>query len=162
MFNMKNVLVLIISVVLCLLANTGNAQETRVSIHLGGASLTDVFREIEKQSDFRFFYNQTTVNTGKTVNMNVENTSIANLLNDMFRDTDIKYRMVENYIIIMQKDDNVSDLLAQAMVRQGTLVSGIVTDKDAEALPGVNVTVKGTQTGIITDYNGKFSINVPN
>jgi len=40
-------------------------------------------------------------------------------------------------------------------------VSGTVTEKGGGALPGVNVLVKGTQVGVVTDINGKYSITVP-
>ncbi|WPP50337.1 SusC/RagA family TonB-linked outer membrane protein [Catalinimonas niigatensis] len=42
-------------------------------------------------------------------------------------------------------------------------VTGTVTDATlGEALPGVNVLVKGSSTGTVTDINGKYSLNVPN
>src|SRR6187551_1914517 len=41
-------------------------------------------------------------------------------------------------------------------------VSGTVKDKaTGETVPGVNVVVKGTTTGTITDGDGKFSLQVP-
>lgn len=41
-------------------------------------------------------------------------------------------------------------------------IKGVVTsDTDGSAIPGVNVVVKGTTTGTITDIDGKYSINVP-
>ncbi|WKN44777.1 SusC/RagA family TonB-linked outer membrane protein [Tunicatimonas pelagia] len=43
------------------------------------------------------------------------------------------------------------------------VVSGIVTSsEDNLGLPGVNVLVKGTTQGTVTDVEGKYSINVPN
>jgi TonB-linked SusC/RagA family outer membrane protein len=44
---------------------------------------------------------------------------------------------------------------------QGRTVTGVVSDEASGLLPGVNVVVKGTTVGTITDANGKFSINVP-
>ena len=42
-------------------------------------------------------------------------------------------------------------------------VTGAVTaQNDKTGLPGVNVFVRGTSTGTITDVDGKYSINVPN
>ncbi|PWK78424.1 TonB-linked SusC/RagA family outer membrane protein [Mucilaginibacter oryzae] len=41
-------------------------------------------------------------------------------------------------------------------------ISGQVTDEKGQTLPGVSVALKGTSTGVVTDINGKFSINVPN
>lgn len=46
--------------------------------------------------------------------------------------------------------------------QQSITVKGKVTDKDGEPLPGVSVTVKGTTTGVMTDVDGNYSINVPN
>ena len=44
---------------------------------------------------------------------------------------------------------------------QNKVVKGKVTDAESnESLPGVNVLIKGTATGVITDANGDYSINV--
>ncbi|MGB3587020.1 MAG: TonB-dependent receptor plug domain-containing protein, partial [Tunicatimonas sp.] len=44
-----------------------------------------------------------------------------------------------------------------------TVVSGTVNSPDDnEGLPGVNVLVKGTSQGTVTDVDGRYSINVPN
>lgn len=41
------------------------------------------------------------------------------------------------------------------------LISGTVTDADNNyPLPGASIVIKGTQTGTVTDLNGKFSISV--
>ncbi|TKG95814.1 SusC/RagA family TonB-linked outer membrane protein [Puteibacter caeruleilacunae] len=50
-------------------------------------------------------------------------------------------------------------VFAQAWAQQ--TITGTVTSKDdGEALPGVNVIVKGTTTGITTDLDGKYSLVV--
>lgn len=44
---------------------------------------------------------------------------------------------------------------------QNVAVTGTVTDVETkETLPGVSITVKGTNNGVLTDMDGKFSINV--
>lgn len=44
---------------------------------------------------------------------------------------------------------------------QQKVVSGQVTDETNFGIPGVNVQVKGTKTGVITDLDGNYSIEVP-
>lgn len=45
---------------------------------------------------------------------------------------------------------------------QGRVISGKVTsDADGSALPGVNVLIKGTSTGTITNVEGNYTIEVP-
>lgn len=47
-----------------------------------------------------------------------------------------------------------------ALAQERTL-SGTVTGEDGSPLPGVNVVVKGTNTGTATDTNGKYSLTLP-
>jgi hypothetical protein len=51
---------------------------------------------------------------------------------------------------------------ALAVSAQNTInVSGVVTDASGEPLPGVNIVIKGTLQGVITDFNGNYQIEVP-
>ncbi|WP_236778420.1 SusC/RagA family TonB-linked outer membrane protein [Pseudalgibacter alginicilyticus] len=46
---------------------------------------------------------------------------------------------------------------------QNKSVNGTITDEKSELpLPGVTILVKGTTTGVTTDFNGKFTLNIPN
>ena len=40
-------------------------------------------------------------------------------------------------------------------------ISGTVTDESGQAIPGVAVMVQNTQTGVVTDIDGKYSLEVP-
>src|SRR5690606_13417341 len=48
--------------------------------------------------------------------------------------------------------------LAQVELAQ---VSGRITDEKGDGLPGVNVVLKGTQLGTVSDVQGKYEIAVP-
>ena len=51
---------------------------------------------------------------------------------------------------------------AMASVQQQTIkVTGQIVDHEGEALIGATVKVKGTQNGVITDFDGNFSIDAP-
>jgi len=50
---------------------------------------------------------------------------------------------------------------AQMTALQNINVTGTVTDKTGESLPGVSISVKGTTTGTLSDANGKYTITVP-
>lgn len=43
-----------------------------------------------------------------------------------------------------------------------TKITGTVTDEKGNLLPGVNIILKGTQIGVASDFNGDYSIDVPN
>lgn len=51
---------------------------------------------------------------------------------------------------------------ADNMLSQTTTVTGTVaSDEDSQGLPGVNVILKGTSTGTVTDVEGKYTLDVP-
>lgn len=53
-------------------------------------------------------------------------------------------------------------LLPGIVQAQSRTVTGTVTySDDASGIPGVNVLVKGTSTGVVTDFNGSYTIQVP-
>ena len=52
-------------------------------------------------------------------------------------------------------------LFQQALIAQQIQVTGTVTGGDGLGIPGVNVTIKGTTVGAITDLDGKYQITVP-
>ncbi len=54
----------------------------------------------------------------------------------------------------------VSGIYSSSFAQQN-LVTGRITDASTgEAMPGVNIVVKGTSTGTLSDANGRFSLNV--
>ena len=48
-----------------------------------------------------------------------------------------------------------------ASVQQSITITGTVTDTDSQPLPGVNVLIKGTSQGTVTDADGRFTISIP-
>ena len=52
-------------------------------------------------------------------------------------------------------------LLAPAAMAQRTVTGRVVSSEDQSDLPGVNILVKGTTNGTITDSGGNFTIDVP-
>ncbi len=53
-------------------------------------------------------------------------------------------------------------LFLQSVVAQEIMVTGVVTDTNGSPLPGVNVVEKGTSNGTSTDFDGNYTISLPN
>lgn len=71
-------------------------------------------------------------------------------------------RRIKSFIKFLFLTIAVSSLGVTAIFAQQAGVSGIITDATTgEAMPGVNIQVKGTAVGTITDVTGKFTLNVP-
>src|SRR5210317_1125606 len=50
----------------------------------------------------------------------------------------------------------------QGLIAQSRMVSGNVSDETNSPLPGVNIVIKGTLSGATTDFDGNYSVEVPN
>ena len=59
-------------------------------------------------------------------------------------------------------DLNLGKVTDPAAIMQQNRITGTVTDKNGNPMPGVNIMVEGTSIGSISDINGKYSIEVQN
>lgn len=148
---MKLMLALTVFFTLNLNAN-GYGQE-RINIRVKNAPIAEVLTAIEKQTDYRFLYNNDLKDLKYGVTLSARNSALKEILPVLFSGTALTYQMMNNKLVVIKEDPNV--------VRD-VIVTGQVLDNNGTPLAGVSVMVKGTTTGTTTDANGNFTISVPN
>ena len=149
---MRISLILLFAVVLQLPASNGYAQRTRGSFSMSSVSIENVLNKIEENSDYVFLYNNKTIQADRIVSVNSRSGKITEILDDMFRGTNVTYTLVDNQIILSTKQIKQQEPKIK--------VDGVVKDATGEPLIGVNVKVKNTIAGTITDLDGKFNLAV--
>ena len=107
---MRISLILLFAVVLQLSAENGYAQRTRIPISMNNASIEQVLNKIEEISDFVFLYNDKTIQTNRIVSVRNTNGKIMDILDEVFRGTNIVYTVVDKQIIL---STNKLDVVAQ-------------------------------------------------
>jgi TonB-linked SusC/RagA family outer membrane protein len=133
------------------------AQTAKLDLQMKEASIIEVFEQIESQSEFRFFYDNSQVELNQKVNVDVNDRSIEDVMKDVLRNTNIAYEVMDRHILITKKDAAPLD-----QSQSNTKVNGKVFNaNDNRAIPGVTVLVKGTTAGTITDIDGNYSLIVP-
>lgn len=135
-------------------ANQSQAQRNVLSLDLSETTVSDVLETLEKQTDFHFFYNSKLVDVNRRISVNVKGQDLFSVLNQIFKDTNILYKVVDKDVILTVAD-------SKSKAQDGRKVTGKVTDSRGEAIIGVNVIEKGTTNGTITDIGGNYSIDVP-
>lgn len=136
-----------------------SAQNLTINQH--NTSLEKVFTEVKKQTGYLFLYNQQWIKLSRTVDINVKNAPLNEVLDICFANQPLTYSIVEKTIVVqLKKKAFVDPVLAPAPVAIN--ISGTVKDGKGEALPGVSVMVKGTSLGIQTDIEGRFRLTVDN
>ncbi|HKJ44135.1 MAG TPA: carboxypeptidase-like regulatory domain-containing protein, partial [Sunxiuqinia sp.] len=143
-------------ILISLLKVSANAysQQTKLSMDVDNVTLEDAFRVIEDNSNFVFFYNADQVKLDQKVSLRVENKSIEEILNELFQDKPIDYKVIDRRIVLFPKGSNGTE-----MMEQKEPVHGKVTGEDGEPIPGATVMVKGTTQGTITDSDGLYNLS---
>ena len=132
------------------------AQENTVTIDVRNASLRQVFDVIEKQTTYRFAYQDVVIDNRKDISLSKKNASVPAVLDIALKGRDMTYTIVSSKSIVITPKQVAS---AQASVQRQ--VTGTVTDANGEPIIGANVLVKGESgKGVITDYDGNFAITV--
>ena len=128
------------------------SQNTMVPLDVNKQySVKDLFQTIEDNTSFRFFYNADLTDLNKMVAVKQQDMQVNELLDLILAETSVSYKMLENNMIVVAPKE---------ILKQGITVTGTITDKDGP-MPGVNISVKGSIVGVVSDVNGKYTITVP-
>ena len=151
---MKITALFLLGVACCISAST-YAQGYKVSINKQNSSIIEILREIEKSSEFTFFFNDNRVNVNRTASVNVRNASLEDVLDQVLRNTGYRYQIIDRQVLIKASE---TSSLASAQQNQKR-ITGVVFDESGLPVIGANVVEKGTTNGTITDAEGRFSLN---
>ncbi len=150
---MKLTVVLMILSLVHISAST-YSQSKNLSFKTRSTTLKDVFYEIEQQSSYTLFYKDDQVNLNQQVRVDQESESVEQVLESALQGMGLTYT-ISDQLIVIRKDKSLFSIQQES----GTL-RGKVLDKGGFPLPGVNVIIKGTSTGTITNTNGEYELRI--
>lgn len=130
------------------------SQNTVINLKLENATVEQVLDKIEKETDFSFLFTDKSVDIDWKVNVDVHDKNINELLDILFGETNVQYRIVDKQIVLSNRP-----LLAEN-VNQQKKISGKVIDANGDPVIGANVVEKETTNGTITDMSGNFVLSV--
>lgn len=131
------------------------AQNKRVSLEMANVSIKSVLEAIENRSEFYFMYEAHKVNVETKVSVAANNQTIPEILDEMFANTGITYKITNRQIALSATSDTFAN-------PQRINVSGKITDTAGVPLPGVSIAVKGATKGTISGVDGSYNlVDVP-
>lgn len=144
-----------------LIASPGYSQNTKISLSMEDASIESVLNKIEESSEFYFLFNHKLVDVNRKVDIMAEDRPIRDILDEIFED-DVRFIVSDRQIVLTPNQQTSSDL--EKSLQQLTLTGTVTDASTGDPMPGVNIVVKGTTIGTITDIEGKFAfdLNDPN
>lgn len=151
LFVMKLTFMLILASCLSVSA-TVYSQEVRMSMSVKNAEISKIIKTIEKNTPYKFVYNNNLFKSDTRINLSVTDVTVADILTSILQHTGFTYKVLDNNLIVLTKKDNEVSAI---------VISGIVVDDSDQPLPGVTISIKGNRmVSSATDYNGHFNITV--
>ncbi|MCF6241384.1 MAG: SusC/RagA family TonB-linked outer membrane protein [Bacteroidales bacterium] len=131
------------------------SQNTKVRIETSELiTVNEVFDLIKEQTDYTFIYKSDLFENAPKVFLKKGVISAEKLLKKSLSFGKFSCVLSDDGVILLKKEDNLKPNPQQI------IITGIVTNKDGEALPGVNIVEKGTNNGVVSDVSGKYEISV--
>ncbi|THU34136.1 TonB-dependent receptor [Niastella caeni] len=124
--------------------------QDKLSLRYKNAEIAGILINIEKQTHYRFLYNNQLQGVRQKVTINLENVDIRQALDNLFSQTVLTYRFMANGLIVINEGTG-----RQAIEKK---VTGKISDPNGAPLSGVTVTIKGTNKATFTNEQGVFTI----
>lgn len=134
---------------------TVSAQSQKVSLDFKNERVEKVLASIKNQTGMSLVFSDQLVDVNRKVTMQLKDVTLKEALTRLLSGTNLTFEIRNNKIYFIEK---------KAVSQPGSRkkrVTGVVKDVMGEPLIGANVVEKGRSTnGVITDFNGKFTLEV--
>lgn len=160
MFTSKHLLYLFIIQAIAgqlLMANDSSGQsleEIHISLSVESLKLTDVFSDIEKQTDFTFTYSSEINKAKDRISLSAEKENLRSVLENISKQSHFNFKRINNNIYVIKRDEG-SNMQPLVEEQPAIMVTGkIVDDTNGEGLPGVSILLEGSGSGAVSDIDG--------
>ena len=141
---------LVFILLLSLSVTVVRAQNSGITLNMQDATVAQVMKAIENQSHYVFLYKN--LDTSRKVSVYIRNKRIDEVLDIVFKDLNISYKIDNLQILLSQKE---SENKAPATI------TGFVTDVSQQPIIGASIIVKGTTIGTTTNVDGSYKLQLP-
>jgi TonB-linked SusC/RagA family outer membrane protein len=132
-------------------AVAGDANAQLVTIQMKQVLMPNVFKAIEKQSEFRFLYNYDLAALQKKISVNLEAKSVPTVLDNIFLGTGLTFKQLENNLIVIIPIESSESY-------EDRKITGTIKDDAGKVVSGASVYIKNKSTGTTTNALGQYTI----
>lgn len=146
----KKMLVLVMMLTLGITAWAQSLQ-----IRLNNVTVKKAMTELKQKSGYSFVYEASDVDTNKKVNIDAKDLKQA--IGQILDGQNLNYEIKGKNVIVRK----IASQQSQPTTFGNRLLSGFITDMNGEALIGATIKERGTNRGVVTDFEGHYQIEVP-
>jgi len=141
---------------LCLLSASMAAHAQTVSLSVRNASLQEVFKEMEKQTGYVFFYDSKGIAGAHPVTLTVKGLPLRSALDSCLRGQPLEYSIINHTVVTRPKKAASVDQETASATGGAREIRGVVLDSSYAPLADATVLVKGRKIGTQTNSQGRF------
>lgn len=158
---MRTIVLLLTLGLTTVMANDSYSQ-TRMDIKVDEVPLEYLLNEIQRNSEYIFFYKDDVLPKGEKVSVAKKDATLQTILKPVFKKFNLGFNVNDRQVTIYKLANIHMEPLKTDFKDQSFTVSGTILDNLGTPLPGANIVEKGTTNGTQTDFDGNYSINVNN
>jgi TonB-linked SusC/RagA family outer membrane protein len=150
-----------------LFSSASNSYSQEFTIKSKTASIKEVCKEIEKESDYVFIFSDNCEKLiDKQVNVEANSKDVTEVLNAVLSSTGLTYKILDKQIVVYKSTESAPSVAVEQpdinIIQQPAKkqITGKVVDAQGDAIIGANIIETGTTNGTVTDIDGKFSLSV--
>ena len=153
-------------------ANKTNAQgllNKPVSVSVKQVEISQIINIIQEQTGVKFLYSPEAIRSARKVTYTFTNRKLREVMNEVFKPLNIEYKILNEKVLLYATElndsfdfssNNTANDGNPASVKVDRSINGIITNEKQETLAGVNIIVKGSTLGTVSDQNGAFKLTV--
>jgi TonB-linked SusC/RagA family outer membrane protein len=145
---------------------SAKSDAQRVTIVRNNIHLSEVFKDIEQQTGYLFFYDKDLIQKTNPIDITLKNATLEQALSACLKGQQLTYAIVKNTIVI--RPAQIFQPLVQKILMSKAFdpppiqIVGRVTDSKGIPLQNVSVLISGTKIGTTTGNDGRFILTSPN
>lgn len=130
-----------------------NYGQEAINLKAENISLQDIFKQIENQTRYKFFYSNDDLSSSQKFTINIVNAGINQTLSELFAGTNMQWKLIKKDRVVISLSDRLF-----STDQKYKLITGRITNEAGEAISGASVSIKGTSKGTATGADGRFTI----
>ncbi|MBO9573270.1 MAG: TonB-dependent receptor plug domain-containing protein, partial [Chitinophagaceae bacterium] len=127
-------------------------------------SYQEIFSAIERQTGYSVVVNKTRFDKSEKISITAEKMGLLDFMELLLQNKPYQYEVKSKTIFIKTGSIPANDLnhwlVADDLSRQDNPpITGVIRDNEGNPIAGVNVVIKGTKRGVVSDAYGNFKID---
>ena len=130
--------------------NFASAQTKSVTLDVKDMPLREVFKLVKTQTGANFIYSEIEIQKASNVTLKFENLPLKTALERIFKDQPYTFEIQGDIVVV--KPATQKKVVQEEKKKRS--IKGQVLDENGQPIPGANIWLNGTTTGVPSEVNG--------